>query len=130
MSLVTRQFSDIDLTFDRHPVTKDILKKTNENAIATSVYNLLMTTHYERPFNPDLGSNLKKMLFEPIDSVTTSVIQDMIFQTIKNYEPRVEVQSVLATPDYDNNGYRVSIIFFIKNTTDPLTITLFLERVR
>ena len=102
MSSIVRKFSDLDLDFSAHPVTKDVVKKLNDNAIAGSIRNLLLTSHYERLFNPELGSNLKKMLFEPIDNITTSIIQGMILQTIQNYEPRVTIQDVIATPDYDN----------------------------
>jgi phage baseplate assembly protein W len=130
MSLIARKFSDFDLDFGLHPVTKDVSKKLNENAIAQSIRNLLLTAHYERPFKPDLGSNLKKFLFEPIDNVTTSLIQDAIFLTLKNYEPRIEIQEVVASPNYEENRYDITMSFFIKNTTEPLTITFFLERVR
>lgn len=130
MSLITRKYSDIDLDFGVHPVSKDILKKTNENAIAASIRNLLLTSHYERPFNPNLGSNLKKFLFEPIDNVTTSLIEDSIYRTLTNFETRVTVQKVSATPNYDENRYDVNVTFFVKNTAEPLTINFFLERVR
>ena len=130
MSLIVTKFSDFDLDFVAHPVTKDITKKMNENAIAQSIRNLLLTAHYERPFKPDLGSNLRKFLFEPIDNVTTSLIQDAIFLTLKNYEPRIEIQQVTASPNYEENRYDITISFFIRNSTEPLTITFFLERVR
>lgn len=130
MSLIARKFSDFDLDFTAHPVTKDLSKKLNENAIAQSIRNLLLTAHYERPFKPDLGSNLRKFLFEPIDNVTTSLIQDAIFLTLKNYEPRIEIQEIIASPNYDENRYDITMSFFVKNTTEPLTITFFLERVR
>lgn len=130
MSLITRKFSDFSLDFTAHPVTGDITKKLNENAIAQSIRNLLLTSHYERPFKPELGSNLKKFLFEPIDNVTTSLIQDSIFETLRNYEPRVTIQEVLAAPNYDEQRYDVSITFFVKNSVEPLTINFFLERVR
>jgi len=130
MSLIARKFSDLDLNFTKHPVTKDVSRKVNENAIATAIRNLLLTSHYERPFNPDLGSNLKKFLFEPIDNVTTSLIQDSIFETIKNYEPRVTIEEVVAAPNYDLQRYDVYVTFFVKNTVEPITISFFLERIR
>lgn len=130
MSLISLRYSDFDLDFEAHPATKDITKKLNENAIAQSIRNLLLTAHYERPFKPDLGSNLKKFLFEPIDNVTTSLIQDAIFMTLKNYEPRIDIQEVVASPNYEENRYDVQIKFFLRNNTEPLTITFFLERVR
>jgi phage baseplate assembly protein W len=130
MSLIARKFSDLDLDFTRHPVTGDVSKKVNENAIAASIRNLLSTTHYERPFNPDIGSNLKKFLFEPIDNITTSLIQDSIYETINNFEPRVSVSEVVASPNYDENRYDVYVTFFVKNTKEPITISFFLERIR
>lgn len=130
MSSIVRKFSDLDLDFSAHPVTKDVVKKLNDNAIAGSIRNLLLTSHYERLFNPELGSNLKKMLFEPIDNITTSIIQGMILQTIQNYEPRVTIQDVIATPDYDNDRYNIKIVFFINNTLEPIAVSFFLERVR
>jgi phage baseplate assembly protein W len=130
MSSIVRKFSDLDLDFSAHPVTKDVVKKLNDNAIAGSIRNLLLTSHYERLFNPELGSNLKKMLFEPIDNITTSIIQGMILQTIKNYEPRVTIEDVIATPDYDNDRYDIKIVFFVNNTLEPITVSFFLERVR
>jgi phage baseplate assembly protein W len=130
MSSIVRKFSDLDLNFSAHPVTKDVIKKLNDNAIAGSIRNLLLTSHYERLFNPELGSNLKKMIFEPIDNITTSIIQGMILQTIKNYEPRVTIQDVIATPDYDNDRYDIKIVFFVNNTLEPITVSFFLERVR
>jgi len=130
MSLIARKFSDFNLDFTPHPVTGDITKKLNENAIAQSIRDLLLTAHYERPFKPDLGSNLKKFLFEPIDNVTTSLIQDAIFQTLTNYEPRVVIQSVVAAPNYEEDRYDVTVTFFVRNTIEPLSITFFLQRVR
>jgi len=130
MSLITRKYSDFNLDFTAHPVTGDITKKLNENAIAQSIRNLLLTSHYERPFKPQLGSNVKKFLFEPIDNITTSLIQDSIFETLRNYEPRITIQEVVATPNYDEQRYDVNITFFVKNSIEPLTINFFLERVR
>lgn len=130
MSLIARKFSDLDLNFTAHPVTKDVSKKVNENAIATAIRNLLLTSYYERPFKPELGSNLKKFLFEPIDNVTTSLIQDSIFETINNFEPRVTVSEVVAAANFDEQRYDVTVTFFVKNTIEPLTISFFLERIR
>ena len=116
MALSTRTFSDIDVDFMPNPITSDILKKTNENAIAQSIGNLLQTSHYERLFNPELGCNLKRYLFEPIDNITTNNIIEEITKTIVNYETRVQLLDVTANPDYDKNGYDVSIQLFPRLT--------------
>ncbi len=118
------------MDFLPNPITKDILKKTNESSIAQSIGNLLQTSHYERLFNANIGCNLKRHLFEPIDNISTNNIKEEIIQTITNYEPRVKLLDVSVVPDYDSNGYTVSIKFFVNNDPQPITITFFLERVR
>lgn len=125
-----RIYSDLDLDFTANPITGDVLKKIDDSAIAASIFNLLNTSHYERLFNPDLGCNLKKYLFEPIDDVTTSNIQEEIRRTIQNFEPRVELLDLVVNPYPDDNGYDVSIKVIVKNSTAPITISFFLERVR
>lgn len=130
MSLNARTFIDFDMDFLANPITKDVLKKTNEDSIAQSLSNLLQTSHYERLFNASLGCNLKRYLFEPIDNVSTNNIKEEISRTIDNYEPRVKLLDVTVDPNYDANGYNVGIKFFIRNDPQPITITFFLERVR
>jgi len=130
MSLIARKYTDIDLDFTAHPVTKDITRKRNEYAIAQSMRSLILTANYERPFNPDLGSGVKQFLFEPVDDVTTSLLQDSIFQTLVNFEPRIQIQEVVAAPDYDLQKYYITVTFFVKNTTEPITVSFFLERIR
>lgn len=130
MSLIARKYTDIDLSFNAHPVTKDILRKRDENSIAQSIKTLLLTSHYERLYNPDLGSNLKRFLFEPIDNVTTTLIQDSIFETLKNYETRIQIEEIVAAPNFDLDRYDVSITFYLKNVLEPVTVSFFLERIR
>ena len=130
MALLARTFSDLDLNFTSHPVTKDVVKKKDISAISASMMNLFSTSNYERLFQPDIGCDLKRILFEPIDSGTTVLIQDIIKQTLGNYEPRVQIEGVRVEPDYDNNGYKVFLTFYHVNNPDPITIKLFLERVR
>jgi hypothetical protein len=130
MAINSRKYTDIDLDFLPNPITKDILKKVDDHALAASVGNLLQTSHYERLFNPALGCNLKRYLFEQIDDITTNGIQEEIVRTIKNFETRVDLSDVTVTPDFDNNGYNITIKFFIRNEASPIVINFFLERVR
>jgi phage baseplate assembly protein W len=130
MALIARTYKDIDLNFTKHPITGDVVKKIDISAIVGSLQNLFQTSNYERLFNPDLGCSMKQMLFQPIDNTTTGQIEYIIKQTIVNFEPRVKLEGVSAQPDYDNNGYNVFISFFYVNNPDPVTIRIFLERVR
>jgi len=126
----SRIYKDIDLNFLAHPVTGDIGKKIGDAAIIQSIKNLLSFGKYEKLFQPTIYSSLKAHLFEPVDNITSSAIGNEIRNVISNYEPRVELTEVNVTPEYDMNGYTVSITFFIVNATDPITVEFFLERVR
>jgi len=130
MPLNTRKYTDIDVSFMPHPVTGDILKKTDYMAVIQSVKNLIFLNHYEKPFHPDKGANVRKMLFEPIDPNTGSMLETEITQMIDSYETRATVIQIVATPDYDNEGYSLKIIFSIDNVAAPLSITTFLKRLR
>jgi phage baseplate assembly protein W len=125
-----RIFSDIDLTFAKHPVTKDVSKKVKDAAIIGALRNLLMTRFYERPFNPNLGSNINQLLFEPVDFVTASILSKEINTTISNFEPRVSIKEIIVTPNNEEQRYDVTLTFFIINSVKPITITLFLNRLR
>lgn len=126
----SRDYTDIDLDFMVHPVTKDILKKVGPNAVARSIRNLVLTNFYERPFRSFIGSNVQKLLFENISPITANILQDQIRDTILSFEPRADLNSVSVTPDLDNNGYSARIVFTVNNRPEPFTTTIFLERVR
>ena len=126
----TRTFKDLDLNFTIHPIRKDINTHKNEYAIINSVKNLVLTNHYERPFQPEIGSNIRRLLFENVDSITAAQIEREITETVENFEPRVQVSKVTASADPDNNGYKVTLEFFVINNANPITINFFLERIR
>lgn len=126
----TRTYKDIDLDFTAHPVTGDVAKKVGDAAIIQSLKSLLLTGKYERLFQPDIYSDLRQQLFEPLDNITASAISNAIKAVINRYEPRVSLTEVNVTPDFDNNGYTCTMSFFIQNQTTPLTVELFLERIR
>lgn len=126
----TRTFKDLDLAFEIHPVRKDVNKHLSEYAVINSVKNLVLTNHYERPFQPELGSNIRRLLFENIDSVIAAQIEREIVETISNFEPRVQVSRATAIASPDENRYNVELEFFIINNPNPVTINFFLERIR
>jgi phage baseplate assembly protein W len=126
----TRIYSDLDLNFTKHPITKDVARKTKENAIIASVKNILYTNYNERPFNPSFGSNIKSILFEPVDNITAIDLDTEIRLALTNYEPRIKIDALQCNPDYDNNGYQIYLRFFLLNSIKPITISVFLERLR
>ena len=129
-SNVLRAYSDLDMTFAIHPIKKDVNKLYGERAIINSMKNLLLTNHYERPFQPYLGSNVKKLLFEPLDDITARILETEIRTVLKNFEPRVDVLQVFVKAEYEKNGFVVNLVFRPLNLVTPVEITFFLERVR
>lgn len=127
---VSREYTDLDLNFTAHPVRKDVNKLKGEYAVVNSIKNLIMTGHYERPFQPDIGSNIKKLLFENLDKITALSLEREIKQVVQNYEPRANILQVQVSPDIDNNGFTVVMEFSIINISDNVSVQFFLERVR
>jgi phage baseplate assembly protein W len=125
-----RTFRDLDLNFNIHPVRKDVNIYKNEFAIINSIKNLVLTNHYERPFQPEIGSNIRRLLFEQVDSITAAQIEREITEVIGNFEPRAQVSRVDAVPSPDENLYKIRLEFFLINSSEPVTINFFLERVR
>jgi phage baseplate assembly protein W len=110
---ISRSFKDISLSFEPHPVTKDLPILRNENAIRRSVRNLVETIPTERFFNSILGSDVRSSLFEFVDYGTASVIRDQIITTLENFEPRIENVQVEVDPQPDLNSFNVLVIFDI-----------------
>ena len=123
-------YSDLDLDFMINPVTGDINRKTGEDAVKRSIRNLVFTNYYERPFKSFLGSNIPSLLFDNVDIITASEIQDALIKLINTFEPRVVLQNVSVFADIDNHGFNVTLEYIIVNTETPATFNLFLERIR
>lgn len=130
MANLSRIYSDIDFTFTKKPVTADVALSFDTQAVIRSIRNLLLTRHFERPFNPDLGSNIDALLFEMVSPLTSTSLEREIRNVIDNYEPRARVDNIVVSPDPDNNAYNITITFYIENATLPTTVTLLLERNR
>ena len=116
---VSRGFKDISMTFQANPLNNDLIAIKNENAIARSIRNIVFTLPGEKYFNPNFGSRISKVLFENIDDITASVIVDEIKESIRNYEPRVELLDVEAIPNFDNNQFDVNIVYIIVGSEIP-----------
>lgn len=125
-----RTFSDLDLMFTAHPVTEDLVRLYDENAVKRSVRNLLLTNNYERPFHSEIGSQLRALLFEPASPMLNTMVKRVIVETITTFEPRVSLSDVTVNINPDNNAAYVTIIFTIVNTVRPVTMSIVLERTR
>ena len=129
MALNTRTFIDLDANFTVNPMTRDVAVKTDENAIRGALANLINTNHYERPFQPDLGCELRSLLFENLDPLTLILAQKVITNAVIKYEPRVTVTNVQVSSQTDNE-LDISIAYVIKNTQKPAIFTTTFSRVR
>jgi len=124
-------FSDLNLNFVAHPLTGDITKLTNIEAVKRSVRNLINTNFYERPFHPEIGSNVRAVLFEPVSPIVEDILSRHIRDVIENFEPRVELININSKARLDENAYTVTIEFFVRNSPSGVqTVNLFLERLR
>lgn len=124
-------FKDLSVTFKKHPVSDDLVVVKDKAAIVQSIRNLLLTNKGERPFQPQLGSDIYRLLFEPLDYGTAALIKNAVAECISNYEPRVIVDTVIVSPDYDNNGFEVELSYLIVGREDvPVNVEFFLESTR
>ena len=126
-----RIYKDLNLNFTANPVTGDVATITDVNAVKRSVRNLLLTNHYDRPFHPEIGSNISQLLFENFGIITGTMLSKEIEDMITNYEPRAMVETVETFPVPDTNTYDVRIYFYVENMPAELVeFSTLLEAVR
>ena len=124
-------FKDLSVTFKKHPVTDDLVTVKDKAAIVQSITALLLTMKGERPFQPNLGCGIQKVLFEPLDYGSAGIIKSEITNVLSRYEPRIAVDTIRCVPDEMNNGYDVELQYTIIGRDDaPVAVEFFLERTR
>ncbi len=123
-------FKDINLSLAKHPITGDIATLTNVEAVKRSVRNLINTNFYERPFHPEIGSNVRSILFEPVSPIVAAILERHVKDVIQNFEPRAELVDVQVKDNSDRNEYKVQIKFYVVNSSDIVDMNIFLERLR
>ena len=124
------RYTDLDLDFTRNPVSGDISVRNDAQAIIGSIKNIINTMSGEKKFQPNFGGNIRRLLFEPIDSITTLKIEDGLKRAILEFEPRAILQTVEVIPSPDELSYNATIIFRIRNQPRPVTTVIKLQRVR
>jgi|TARA_Y100000401_G_C8278373_1_gene202071 phage baseplate assembly protein W len=126
-----RVYKDLALSFEKNDNTKDVIVKKDIEAVKQSVRNLILTNHYERPFHPEIGSNVTAILFEPMNPITANSLTRVIEEVIVNFEPRARLVSVDARPNLARNAYEVTISFYVRNIPGELVqLNTLLERSR
>ena len=123
-------YKDLNLDFQQNTATKDIQKIEDVESVKRSVRNLVSLNYYEKPFHPEIGSNIRGLLFENITPQISHYIGKQLELLIRNYEPRCRLVNVENMPDLDKNGYSVSVSFYVVNVPNPVTVETFLERLR
>lgn len=127
---ISQRYVDLDLDFLPHPVTKDLRKKIDAEAIKASIVTLVLTNFGERPFQPDLAGNVSALLFENSTPLTAQVLRNSIIDVIKRHEPRAEVLDVVIVDRSDQNAFDVSVYFHITNRPEPVVARIMLQRTR
>ena len=122
-----RWFTDIDINMKLHPESKDMVLKYDLQAVSRALKNLLLTNHYERPFKPSLGLNLRGMLFE-LNMTHTTVLETEIKELIRDYEPRVAITNLMVASR--GNSLNVLLQYAVGNDPQPHELDIILERVR
>ena len=130
MPTYTRTYKDLDLDFTANPITGDVATVTDATSIKRGIRNILLTENQERLFQPEIGSGLKNLLFEPMTSITTQLLEDEVRNAIDAWEGRADVVSCIVTPEEDLNRYRVAVKFRIVSQSDEQRLEVFLSRER
>ena len=125
-----RLYSDLDLSLTLHPIFHDIMPLTDTDAVINAVKNLIFSNFHERPFRPNLGSNLSNILFEPADIITIIRLKQSILEVLRKNEPRIDSIAAEVVDDSDNNRYHVNLTFRVISRNVEVDITLFLSRLR
>jgi phage baseplate assembly protein W len=125
-----KQFADLDLSFKINPFTKDLYLKTDEDAVKTAIKHLIRTKNFERAFHPEIGTQVHSLLFENFSSAVKLAMERTIVDSIEKYEPRVRLINVEVEESTDSNDLIINIIFTLKNTSTPVTISTLISRVR
>jgi phage baseplate assembly protein W len=127
---ISRLYKDLDLSFTRNPVTGDVSKKIDVNAVKQSLNILMQTNFYERPFAPEKGANLRGYLFEPMSNLVANVLQSTVRNMITSYEPRVRIETIVVRPNFDMDSYEIELRFFVVGISSPQTLVAQLKRLR
>ena len=123
-------YSDLNLNFNKNPATKDIAKLKDVEAVKRSVRNLILTNRFERPFHPEIGSDIRALLFENMTPTIQTLLTDRIRDVLETYEPRAVLNDVIVSGDMDKNQYGATIKFYVREGPGIQIVTEFLQRLR
>jgi len=125
-----RIYKDLDLNFTRNPVTNDVAKIEDVDAVKRSVKNLVQTNFFEKPFHPEVGCGIRELLFENYTPIIGVFLKRKIAEVITTYEPRANLDSISLEDDPDRNRLKVSIYFYVQGIFEPIVVETYLQRLR
>ena len=123
-------YSDFTPRMTPHPIQKDLVRQYDAAAVSTSIRYLLQTNRGERLYQPNVGSDIRRLLFEPLSDIASRELRSYIYETIDTYEPRIKVVDVNVGVDYINDGYNISIYYVLINTSNQYSLNITLNRAR
>ena len=123
-------YTDLNLNFAKNPATKDVTRLKDVEAVKRSVRNLILTNRFERPFHPEIGSDIRALLFENMTPVTEQLLTERIADTLRVYEPRAVLNDVVVSGSLDTNTYTATIKFYVREVPELIVVQEFLKRLR
>ena len=123
-----RTYKDVAFNMFQNPMNRDLGKKNGSPAIKQAIIALIKTSNYERPYQPHIGSRIKRLLFEQMDLVTEELLRSEVRAVLMRNEPRATIQDVKVTPQYEHNRYVVRIVFTTESTPDPDSVDIILQK--
>ena len=130
MPTYTKGFKDIDLDFTANHITGDVVTVKDSTSVKRGIKNILLTEEGERLMQPELGSGVRNMLFEPMTDINAQRLEDEVRSAIEAWERRAEVLEIVVIPEEEHNRYRVAVTFRIINELEEQELELFLHRER
>ena len=127
---IVRRYTDLNLLFKPHPYSKDVLTRTNADAVKTAIQNLILTKNYERPFHPEIGSQISALIFENFIPSTITALEKSIETTIRKFEPRARILDIQINDNSDKNAIDIEVTFALSNTEEPITVSTTISRAR
>ena len=123
-------YTDLNLNFAKNPATKDVTRLKDVEAVKRSVRNLVLTNRFERPFHPEIGADVRALLFENMTPVTEQLLTERIADTLRVYEPRAVLNDVVVSGSLDTNTYTATIKFYVREVPELIVVQEFLKRLR
>tara|TARA_Y100001938_G_scaffold146605_1_gene225823 strand:- start:5229 stop:5660 length:432 start_codon:yes stop_codon:yes gene_type:complete len=92
----------------------------------SNLKNLLLTKRGERVLQPNFGSGLQDLLFEPIDEEFEGKLVDTITESVSTWLPYINIEDInvdMNNENKDNNRVGVEIKFKVGESLDLNSVT-------